>query len=96
MFLDLSDCEIINSEQSSQENERNDQELPDGMMHDIPRIHYLAKEKFAVIQSVNTNVGEQGQDRCTLTDAHFQSTIGKWVQLEQKYRIVPLDSLMRI
>ena len=92
MFLDLSECEIIHSEQPLQENE-NQEQLPDGMMHDVPRIHYLDNEKFAVIQSVDTNAKERGQDGCALTDEHFQSIIGTWVQLENKYRIVPLDTL---
>ena len=91
MFLDLSDCDIIHTEDAS-ENER-EMDMPVDMMPDVPTIHYLNREKFAVIQSAKSTAEARGNDNCPLTDQHFQSTIGSWIQLEDKYRIVPLDTL---
>ena len=92
MFIDLTECDIINMEDPLEE-DNNDRELPEGIMPDVPLIHYLNKEKFAVIQSAKSIAETRGNENSPLTDEHFQSTIGSWIQLENKYRIVPLDTL---
>ena len=61
--------------------------------NDIPPIHKLATEKYAVIQSAKSNKITHTDEETILTDEHFDSKISHWIELEQKYRIVPLSTL---
>ena len=92
MFVDLSDCTIINEPQTLV-HQPNNLEQDEYLENDIPPIHKLTTEKYAVIQSAKSNKITHTDEETILTDEHFDSKISHWIELEQKYRIVPLSTL---
>ena len=59
----------------------------------IPKCHYLTNGKFAVIQSATSSIVKHSDVDSKLTEYHYKSKMGKWLELEQKYRLVPIESI---
>ena len=89
MFLDLSDCTIT---YNPNDNSDTIEDLDDLMEH-IPERHHLKKEKFALIQSATSKRALSTDPDTKLTDRHFDMKLSFWVEMEQKFRIVPLSCL---
>ena len=89
MFLDLSDCTISHDAAAN----TNHDMVQNHIMADVPDIHKLSKDKFAVIQSAKTKRALHTDENTKLTDRHFDSKISFWVEMEQDYRLVPLSTL---
>ena len=93
MFLDFSNCTVVNAEnEGDNDNQNNDNDDEDLILVGHPR-HHLKNDKFALIQSAKASKASYDGDNSVLTDDHFQSNIAHWVELESEYRLVPLDAI---
>ena len=88
-FLDLTDCTITYNPTDN----RDTIEDLNNLMEHIPERHHLKKEKFTVIQSATSKRALNMDHDTKLTDRHFDMKLSFWVEMEQKFRIIPLSCL---
>ena len=91
MFLDLANCTIING---VEENDDVVNEDDNNVMVENPdEAHRLTNSKFVVIQSAKSSRANRDEINSVLTEYHYDSMIAHWVELEEKYRLVPVEAI---
>ena len=94
MFLDLTNCTIIDEITDDMDNQPIDENNDPGLIiNENDRSHHLTPSKFALIQSAKSSKAKYDGEDSVLTDDHFQSKISHWIDLESEYRLVPLEAI---
>ena len=93
MFIDLHEAKIINDDEKETSYETSNTTSQQTIETSIPKCHYLTNGKFALIQSATASMIQHSDVDCNLTQYHYKSNMGNWLEMEQKYRLVPLESI---
>ncbi len=92
MFLDLTKSTIINSNEDQNNNQDDDDD--DNPMIAIPNErHHLKNSKFAVVQSAKSSRASYEGINPVLTEHHYDSSIAHWIDLEERFRLIPIDAI---